>query len=92
MVIDASARQYDVFVTAEGGSERAVATKYAFRTEQQATTMLANLGILALAPANLSICGVSVHRREEANHLKSRRGHESPAWQVDASLAGCACR
>ena len=47
MVVNLSTDTYSVFVTPQGGSEIALATNYAFRTEQATDTSLSDLGVLS---------------------------------------------
>jgi len=44
VVVNVSAKTYSVYVTSPGGSEKTLASGYAFRTEQAAVTSIANWG------------------------------------------------
>ena len=44
MVVNLSTHTYSVYVTPQGGSEIALATNYAFRTEQVTDTSLSDVG------------------------------------------------
>ena len=47
LVVDVASRTYDVFVAPNGGAEVALATSYAFRSEQSAVTMLTHWAVTA---------------------------------------------
>lgn len=47
LVIDVPAHRYSVYVTPGGGAEQLLASNYAFRTEQNTVTQLANWGFTA---------------------------------------------
>ncbi len=47
LAVDPAAKRYSVWVAAPGAPERALATNYAFRTEQAGAGLLANWGLLA---------------------------------------------
>ena len=59
LVVDVKAHTYSAYVAAGTGSEQAVGTGYAFRTEQNKASSLANLGAIASA-GSVSICNAAL--------------------------------
>ena len=59
MVVDVASRTYDVFVSPDGGAEVALATNYAFRSEQSTVTVLTHWAVTA-AVGSQAVCDVTV--------------------------------
>jgi K319-like protein len=59
LVVDIPSHTYNVFLTPPSGAEMALASGYAFRTEQSSVTSLANWGAVATAGSQ-QVCNFSV--------------------------------
>ncbi|HRX62832.1 MAG TPA: hypothetical protein P5260_16690, partial [Candidatus Competibacter sp.] len=59
LIIDVANHKYSAYVTPEGGSEQALATDYAFRTEQATVSKLTNWGLWASTGSH-QVCNFNI--------------------------------
>lgn len=85
LLIDVPNRLYSVYVAPEGGSELTVGTGYAFRTEQNGVTSLANWGLVSSVGSH-TVCGFRIG--PGVHNITQDLWYSTIQEAIDAAAAG----
>lgn len=92
LVVNVPARNYSIFVTPAGGTERTVGTNFAFRTEQNTVTSLDWWGVAvnASTPGSTTACNFTITGDTEPPPTRTFRVSSLSALQsrINSAIAG----